>query len=979
MESFSSLLSKSRESDSLHVLWHWNGTVTKSIITERFTSLVESGFRGIVLRPMHDMNPSYMSEEFLEQFRFLLDLCEKSDVSLMIGDDFSEPAESVFAAQVHQIRNYRASNLQVAESVTLEEGESYSFTPESSTVEYVLAAPLVSRKKIALDGIVVIYDSDETAETSWVAPSGEWKVIRFSVKAVLNDEHRCMPNFFSIKCAQSYIATVLEPLCETQGKKLSSSFKGVYCEMPPLVPSNAGIPWDHELFITKYRSRYKRNLLTSLPALFFPVCDCDAKYRPHVLNFLHDTLFERFPQSIQKWAVSRDLDSWIIGAESDFTDLHSSVAPLFSLANSEFPVTGIRNDTNSPLCEAALITTASMNRHLFKRKTAMVINRNSGMKSCSLAEMKREADQAILDGVDILVADGFYINQKYHYSRTTPPSIGFNHPDFEHLKSVVTAIQETLYLASTQVESKYPFALLYPSQSAMADYSITEPDVIPLVTTVFLEVVRELNRAQIPFEVITEQDVVECDTEKDYILTNKKFGTSYGGVIIPHARLINNSLFVLLEKFAIKKGIILFLHSLPVASFDEAVGSVFANRVERLAGSRTKSVYVVRPDEIGEYLSSDERLDDQIFSPDGVHELMSVRQFVSEGIDTVLIQNRGKKTITGVLKQFGENPWMKFEVSSGKLIPLCGESESPQCSIHAEETAVFVTSSHIDVSKSTFPAENEVSRYRIKLRSDRWTFAANSMNSFPLTRWTNRMSIDRQSGILSIFYESTFENQVAGSPAYLIISDCDAKFQTHGAFRVRLNGTDLTPLESRVPSTGEKWAWFDNDSALLIYSLTDCLERGDNSVSIIRHTVGASPDPLAYPPIIAVDSPVIQTVKGWRIVPLVEEDRYQWGESGYAYLVGEGVYTTYFEIPDDAPSVSLNFESLSGSAVVTLNGKVYPPLLWPPYRIDITDSVKEKNNRLTVRVRSNLDALSSLNGKQSGMAGDLFLEISGAE
>lgn len=981
MKIVTKLLEQANQSRSVWALWNWNSQITEEQMNKQFYQIKDAGFSGIILRPSKSISPLYLSEEFNYFFIQLLALAEKESISVMMGDDLSTPPVSPFSQTLTLQKNHRAIRLTLIDEQNLESGEQFQFTPEQGRQEYLLVSPRTSQRRISLEGTKLLYDGTEETTTKWTAPKGSWKIIRLAVVDAKTDTGELIPNFFSMKCAQSYINTVLEPLCELQGKKLSPSFKGLYCEMPPIVPSKTGIPWDEELFVSKYRSRFKRNLITTLPALFFPAHENDAKYRPHVLNFIQDTLMERFPSVCQKWATSKKLDFWFIGAESDVTDLNSSVSPLFTLANNDYNVTGLRCDTDSPISEAAVITTAALNRDLYKRSTAVVINRNNHMKSNTLAEAKYFADSAILNGADIIIIDGLYMNQEYTFSRTTPPGISFAHPDFPKMKELVSTIRNTIAATTSQMEFPSCVALLYPSQSAMADYAVADPAIIQNVTATFLKVVDQLHASQVPFTILTEQDATECKVNSDGTLIHPKSDKVISGIILPYSRLINNSLFVLLEKFAIKKGTVIFLNEAPQGSFDDGVSGTFVNRVEKLINAKSKSVYASTTAELPNYFTPEQTHVDYRITPEVDLEAIRINFSQYEDLTGVTIQNRSDELLPLALPRINHHRYYQFDPINGKICKVDSgdpqHEENFQFDVQPHETLILFSSGGTAGSIKEGLLEQELYQYRIRMRNDRWGFVANSLNNFPLTRWNTRMSIDRGTGVLSNYYETTFELATAAVESYLVFADSRAKADKsiQNRFKVLLNGQELPILDDRTPSPEDAWAYFDDDSSILLYSLEEYLERGTNTIRIMRNSTGPTPEPLLYPPIVSVKAPVEQTPKGWRIIPAPEENNFSWGGNGYPYLVGTGTYTHSFEVPQGAERIVLCFDKLSGSADIALNGESLKTLLWPPYRLDITDMVIEKRNELTVTVRNSLSAISHLNGKDSGISGDVFLEV----
>jgi len=980
LKTVSKLLEKSEKDQLMWAMWNWNGRISEHHITEQFDKIVASGFNGILIRPLEDIIPSYLSEEFIQLFNTLLILAEKAGIKVLIADDFTALPPSSFSQILTSNKTFRANRLVLLESVDMEGDDHYEFIPNGSQKEYVIAAPLLVGKKISLEGSKTLFDGDEHRKTSWTATKGTWRVMHFAVENARTDSGEYMPNFFSTKCAQSYTTMILDQLIPGRAP---TSFGGIYCEMPPIVPSKRGIPWDDELLVPKYRSRFKKNLVTTIPALFVPVVDSDAKYRPHILNFIHDTFFERFASTCNKWAQSKKVDSWFIGAEIDRQDPLTS-SSLFTQTDELFSVTGIRNDSGKEVGEASLITTAAFNKSHKNRHTAIVLGRNSHMKSPTLAELKRSADRAIFNGADRIIIDGFMVNNGYQFSRTTPPAISFSHPDFDKLTSLITSLKNEYSVLSCSEKPQKMSAILFPSQSAMADFAVTDPEINSSVITEFMAITNSLRSNQIPFTVLSEQCVHECKINSDGTISNLATGEIYDSLILPYSRLINNSLFVQLEKFAIKKGVLLFINEAPRGSFDDGVSASFVTRIDKLLKSKTKRVYKTSITEMVEKLKEEQEV--PLVEVENSDCEITVVHGKYEDVSLITVLNSGSEPVACSAPHIEHHRYYQLDHTTGKLLKVDAgnprnENELFPFYVQPQEVITLLSSgSGPGTVKPGILAHDEPD-YRIKIRNDRWFFTALSLNSFPLTRWNTRMSIDRNSGLLSNYYETTFELDRPDIESYLVLFDSRAKnsMNINDRFKVLLNGTELHPVIREKPAGDSPSSFVDCDSQLLVYPLQEALDRGKNSVRIMRNSTGYTPDPLNYPPTILVDSPIEQIPGGWKIVKLPDEHTYSWGETGYPYLVGTGQYTINFEVPDGSEQVLLNFENLSGSAEIAINGKEVASLLWPPYRVDVTEDIDSKRNELSVTVKNSLSPLTQLNGKESGIIGNVYLEVFGID
>jgi hypothetical protein len=77
-----------------------------------------------------------------------------------------------------------------------------------------------------------------------------------------------------------------------------------------------------------------------------------------------------------------------------------------------------------------------------------------------------------------------------------------------------------------------------------------------------------------------------------------------------------------------------------------------------------------------------------------------------------------------------------------------------------------------------------------------------------------------------------------------------------------------------------------------------------------------------------------------------------WTRTGLANFSGTAVYEREFTVPEAyaGKRLILDCGRVSSVAEVAVNGKAAGTAVWRPYRVDITDLVRQGRNRLTIRV-----------------------------
>jgi hypothetical protein len=101
-----------------------------------------------------------------------------------------------------------------------------------------------------------------------------------------------------------------------------------------------------------------------------------------------------------------------------------------------------------------------------------------------------------------------------------------------------------------------------------------------------------------------------------------------------------------------------------------------------------------------------------------------------------------------------------------------------------------------------------------------------------------------------------------------------------------------------------------------------------------------------------------------------------WTKYGFPYLSGVGIYRQLFEVPHQYNRLILRMSQVSGIVDITINGKQVGKFLWQPIEADITHFCESKRNDLVITVANTIDNIVRMNGRPSGIMGDVCLDVS---
>lgn len=994
MKNLKNVLNNPDQASMLWALWIWNKAISEGEMLKQLNSFIESGFGGVAIRPTRDIIPSYLSKEFFHLFKRVLIVAKTNNIKVRIADDFSIPWSGFFQAEAEQNSSFRAQKLVLEHSCIVASKDVFEYNvPDKHS--YVILAVKNINGIIDPNTVKNLQIGSKTSALSWKAPAGEWQVMVFKKTWYLDPLGYYVPNVFNPKVAQLYIQNVIEKFKTAFSKYIPLTLEGFICEMPTYLPSENGIPWDDDLII-KYKSRYKKNLIDILPSLFFNVDDFFAKNRSHVYNFILQAMYERFPVVLETWAKKHRISQWVICPERDINWSENILKDVMAIPSAHLASTGVQNQDGTDKDYGVVRAMADMNSIEHRRETIAVVGRNRKGAGATLQSIKTEIDQHSFIETSKIILDGCYFNLDQRSYIKTPFNPAWYHPDWDQMKHLCDYTARILTF-SRNLQRSRPVAVVMPSSSVMADYLPSNDESVRKGMHIFRKVIDDLQAKNTEFDVISEQFLISCT-----IKANGEFGTatrvrkgSYQAVIFPFSRLINNSTFVFLEKLAVKKGTIVFIDEIPQGNFDDGQSASFTARVTKLNRPKNQTVHVVSVNDFLSKLSHIENVVEVNVAGKPCSDIYATHGF-GEGYEIYFFHNNSLKHDYFATIKFPEANHVYFvDFREGEFYEIENvEKTDSVCIIELDfspkQTSVLLLSSVKIPGLNSKKGKNhpinlfgtKSRNYRVVLK-DRWLFSPDTFNALPLASWNARIGLSRDTGGYSHYYEAYFETEEVPETCLLALyglkSNSRVIQDTIKDFEVSINGITIKLYQAKPAGEG-----VETDTAIesfcgaaaLKYNIKEAVMKGINRVSI--RTIGLVNDPktIFYPPIIAGYFSIKKGLRGWTMDTRKTDANYgSWTKHGFPYLCGSGVYQQVFEVPADYNRIVLRFNQVSGSVSPEINGISFGVINWQPITIDVTDAVEPRRNVLNVKIKNTLDNLLRMNGRASGLTGEVFLDI----
>lgn len=1003
------MLKKPSRESKPWAIWIWNLTITQSGALEQLHNFIDDGFGGIAIRPSRDMYPAYLSEEFFTLFEAILHHAKEHDISIRIADDFSLPWSGVFSTDMAHSEKMRAQHIQLVENYHYTQPQEIILT-ECTPEQNIVLAVCYTDDTIDLANVQELPIDSASGSVTWTIPEGQWHIMVFLKSFITEPGGSFIPNIFNPKCAASYQQDVLEVFKAHFSKYIPSTFEGFINELPTFKPGNNTIPWDDDVVI-KYRSKSKKDMVKLLPALFCDHCPTAPRLRQQIYTYIYQSMHERFTAPLEAWAKKNRFSQWVLSPERSLYQSSEQTIDCYVPSEPDLTSVGFQNIDGVSENYALLRIMADANTNEFRRQTITVLGRNRTGSAATLQSLKADIDKILLSGFSHILIDGFFYTIDQRSYCKTPYNPSWYTPgndQIQHLCSYIARSMEILKNAhwTRQV------AVLAPTTEILASYLPDAENQSPPIEAhlQLLNTIRALDQCGISYDLVSDSLLTSCT-----VRTNGEFGTAdrirkgnYQALIIPFAPDISRNVLLFIEKLVQKEGKILFVESAPHGTIEDGVSPTMTSRIDKILAERHKGTGVVALDELEEAFSSltphpqlmvNDKVTSDFYCSSGSAESTEIILLhnVSDTIDQHAILNLPEQKHFSAIDCETGNITEIEPVNSGNGRCKLQLTASPKSTIlvlaspdlHPDETSEQLQHNRIN------PFLISERSYRIVLK-DQWKFSTASLNALPLSNWNVRIGLSRELGGYSHFYESHF--QVKALPTI-----CSLVLNTRGVLKgcsglseneieVTVNGSRIDVAEPVIPRHPEEEGAISEpavdappaDESLLslfgkstiTYPIKDFLVRGFNRISI--RSTGLVTDPLAvhYPPLVLGDFLIVKGQNGWAI------DRHSgiithhsWTKHGYPYLCGRGVYRQSFEIPNDYKKLVLRLSSVSGTTDVKLNHKDLGIFNWQPMEIDITEVCEPKRNELEIGVVNSIDSILRMNGRASGLTGEVYLDV----
>jgi len=994
------------------VVWIWNLSITKKEALSQLSFFIEQGFGGIAIKIGRNMSPAFLSDEFFAIFNAVLQQAQKESIGIRFMEDFSMPVHGEFNAIALKNSTIRAQSLVLEFTEQIQNRPLYEKVIDDPSTAIVQVAKVENDRIMVSKNKTVSIHKDNPVLT-WKQPQGVYQIMVFRKKMVSDPLFGYSPNAFRELTAKLYTDTVWAAFHKQCAKYMPSTFEGFISELPAPLPCDNSIPWDDDL-VVKYRSKYKKELISVLPSLFFSCEIQEIRNRAHIYTFINQSMHERFTSFLDKWSKKYRLSNWILCAERTSAKTSSMLRDCMFVPPEGFGVVGIQNQEGSDENTAILHAIADSNIREFKRDTVTIIGRNRTGQAATIQSLKAEIDSNTAIGSSRILIDGSFFNIDNRSFIKTPTNPSWYAPGAETIKELCNYAARVKKLTA-QRQLTRQVAILLPTQSVMTDYIASNDAAVSKATVAINQVANEVSALSLDYDVITEEMLLTCSlfTTGEFNTQNKVRKGNYQALVIPYSRLVSKNLFVFIERMISKKGTVIFIDEAPHGTIDDGITPTFTARVAKILRSKTGTAVVTQAKDIELVLGRFKPSASVTVQGRKCADLLLTIGSTGNQAQYAIRNKSDTQDYFATIEMPEEKYYYVSDCTTGETHEITDvQRKEDTCKINLNmsprQTYYIVATSQKQTTtilpKGVKPTVNVIGtvqrNYRIVMK-DQWQFTPESLNVLPLATWNTRIGLSRESGGFSHFYESYFEIKELPNVLVFCISEQNGVLdkadrtlevtvngnrvyeanQGHFSAAVPASVAPATPVLdglgiAAVPEPVEQPCFKMFTKNTLSFNIRDNIRKGVNRISLRTHGVVFDPPALTYPPLIAGNFCLVKSANGLVIdttMPTVSFD--SWTKYGFPYMSGCGTYKQVFEIPTEFNRLVLKFSQVSGCTSVTLNEKKLSDFNWQPMEIDITDICSTKRNDLTVTVVNTIDNILRMNNRSSGIIGEVYLDV----
>jgi hypothetical protein len=994
----------------------------KERVEEQIRDFHAKGIGGFFIHARFGLETEYLSEDWMDCVRHAVAVAEELGMEVWLYDENGFPS-GVGDLKVSRVPEYRSKFVDLMEAKAVGGQEIRLDLPTEKVLmayAYKQGAhppPRLSPTTEKEVGLLELSRYIEGNRLVWVPPLGEWNIAVYS-KCVLEDPNDVVfgVDYLNPDAMRRFFDLTLVPYEKALGEHFGKTVKGIFTDEPTLLPWHHDIDWYGKRKHTRvvvWDDRIEEEMISRigldanafLPHLFFDIDESTPQVRRAFRQAVSDLYMRAFFAPYSQWCEERDLKltGHVLFEEGLYlnTDFQADIAASLSVFHvpgtdhlgevTEVSYGGFCNTPKHLTNIQGEKLVASIAHH-YGREAAITETYGCAGWGLSFENMKRIADWQYSLGLNMLCPHAVFYSIEGFRKSDAPPSE--NHmAGWKHYRRFADYIGRLSY-ALRQGHHVAKIALFYPLREFWGEYAVgKEGEEDRVVSDAFDLCASMLTRLHFDYDILPEQVLASARVENGKLCTRDE---EYSVLIAPPYSMEGKA-WENATKFLASGGTWLLppigKHEVDIAHIECKLQPLLAvlgsgkSRVENERAARAKHVTFETsagkliavlagtsdPDGVRMGLASALRgtitPDVEIISSEG-KELEEIRYVhrESDGTHIFFFTNTSDRDVSAVLSLEAVGAVEEWDPESGEIRPANGQEIVDgrlrmSCEFAPYGSTIYV----VDSNRPIEPTRRlEPVREQIIVLPDEWQFRTQEPNALILGRWEFEPRVHRSGEDYT--YTAEFDCEYLPDRLLLMLDDIEYRSSLMG-------GMDLEVRVNERSWRRPEMDWY-LDPGFKTLDITEGIKHGRNTIQItIRHSAwSGQPHLLNSPPMLLGDF-ACDREKSAILAPVRLASCGSWTDFGYPYFSGTGIYTQVFKVSDLPLGARLvvSIDSVRDMVEIAINDASAAVRLWRPWEADVTDLLREGENKLELRVINSTGNFLEGDVRPSGLMGRVRL------
>jgi hypothetical protein len=942
-------------------LWVWNEVVTKEEIKCQLDDFHAKGIDQVFVHPRPGLVTEYLSPEWLELFRYSVEIGKQNGMKIWIYDENSYPSGFAGGHVPAEMPESRGRMIKMSRMEILPQDFNQAivaiFQPGANGyIDITADSSSLKLKK----GNYLVFHLVESSPNSWCA--GYYYV-----------------DVMQKKVTEKFLNITLDAYKTVAGEEFGKTVPGSFQDECNLltVSGPSSMPYTPALF-ENFKARWGYDLKEKLPMLFLDTLDYKT-VRHNYYSILLDLFINNWAKPYYSYCSSNNLSFTGHYWEHDWPKPIASPDNMAMAAYTHIPGIDLLMNfwgNGGPGAQFGVDRSVkevrSIANQLGKKRILSETYGASGW-DISFADQKRIVDWETVLGINLVDQHLQYMTIAGARKRDHPQSFSYHEPWWDNYKVMADYISRLCVFGSAG-EQLNSILVIEPTTTGWMRYSVSNHEnstfIMDSLANSFHKFVRKLEMAQVEYDLGSEHVLELYGKISGKNLSIDK--RSYELVILPpFTENLNSPSLKLLSEYLAAGGKVL-AYSIPVyidgkqSDAVEKLSSEYKDNWTNASEDKPEIISLMQEPDILFRLSETEK---------GI--LYHQRRLLKNAQLLMLVNSSDNSYSSGSFELTGKSieKWDPFsgEISNyettttgnkvnasfnippkGSLILCVKEEKSTGIAEKVIYQKTLVEpSEELKVSR-TSPNVLTLDYCDLKLgnktEKDLYFYQANlkayQYNGFAKNPWDNGVQFKSQTLAADTLkagtgFEATYRINLEKG---VDTSGFEVVVERPSIFKVKVNDTEVEAAEGQ-------W-WLDKNFG--VYKISGLVREGINKITVISSPFRVLSELESI--YVLGNFNVNKSAKGFTIAPAKPLTKGSWNEQGMPFYANKVSYSNTYSINETNSShYTVRLNRWKGTvAEVLVNGIKAGVIISEPYELDVTASIKNGENKITVDVTGSL-------------------------